>query len=205
MKRFSLIFFTIILLFAVVGCSAENELSAAEVAALRSEYPICDEDPPMLSMEHPEFDELLTVSDTVLYAEILAVPEVFEKEISTGIPKLDELREENGISNLVSFYTYPVRVIEDTAGLFSKGDVIGLTANEIFEPYFPSFKPGDKIAVAIGQYEGDLYNYMADGVYYVTDDGYILSAFSEEGQTVRSGKHINSFMREFKNYKKKTK
>ena len=42
-----------------------------------------------------------------------------------------------------------------------------------------------------------VYDYLTDGMFYVTDDGYVMSVFSEENQKTRSGRHIKSLLREF--------
>ena len=176
---------------------APAPLSADEVAALRKQYPIYSGENPSVFMRHPALEEYIADSDTLVYAEVLDDPFYSEEEISTGIPEFDK----KGGNLNVAFFAYSVSVLEDTKHTLKKGDVIILSQNAMFEETYPKLKKGMKIAVGIEHIEDSgvppQYGYMVDGMFYVTDDGYVMSVFSEENQKTRSGRHIKSLLREF--------
>ena len=151
-------------------------------------------------MRHLALDEYMEDCDTFVYAEVLDGPFYSEEEISTGIPEFDE---KGGLLH-VSYFTYRVSVLEDSRHALKKGDIIEIKQNILFEQNYPKLEQGTRISLGISRLERTesersklVYDYSTDGMFYVTDDGYAISVFSEENQKVRSGLHIKNLLREF--------
>ena len=179
---------------------APAPLSADEVEALRAAYPIYSGDSPVVSMRHPTLEEYMSDCDTLIYGEVLDGPFHSETELSTGIPEFDE----KGGMLQASFFTYRISVLEDSKHTLKKGDVIEIKQNAVFEQDYPKLEKGMKIALGASRLERTelertklVYDYLTDGMFYVTDDGYVMSVFSEENQKTRSGRHIKDLLREF--------
>ena len=179
---------------------APAPLSADELAALREDYPIYSGENPSVYMRHLALDEYMEDCDTFVYAEVLDGPFYSEEEISTGIPEFDE---KGGLLH-VSYFTYRVSVLEDSRHALKKGDIIEIKQNILFEQNYPKLEQGTRISLGISRLERTesersklVYDYSTDGMFYVTDDGYAISVFSEENQKVRSGLHIKNLLREF--------
>ena len=81
-----------------------------------------------------------------------------------------------------SFFEYPAVVIEDTGDILKPGDEITVAANKMFYGYIPELSPGMKIVFAVtGEWhKKSQYGLSKIGTYYITEDGFALSAFDEE-------------------------
>ena len=103
------------------------------------------------------------------------------ENISTGIPELDTKRNSNGIDDTYEFYAYTVSVIEDTSGIYKAGDEISIVSNKEFIDFKPHLSDGMKVVFPAGSEDGEVtrVSYSVYGMYYVTEDGYAISAFDE--------------------------
>ncbi len=176
----------LVLCLAVYGVTAakrSSRLSEAQIEALRSEYPIYGTKlPPLAEMITPTMEKIRGRVDTFIYGTIEGDMTVYPKYISTGDKELDEKRERVGLGNTYDFYKYTLSVIEDTAGILQKGDKIELVSNLDFVKYNPTFTDQMKIVVPASPEEENpnQFAYNVYGTYYVTEDGYTISAFNEK-------------------------
>ena len=138
-----------------------ERLSEAEIAELREEYPVFPlAFPPMVDGRFPTLDELIVDVDFFVYGEVI------EKYYN---------------------YRYTIRVIQDTEGFYEKGEEITIRNGIMFADYTVSFEEGMKIVYGAGVSKKDAKEtgYIGVGTYYVTEDGYVLSAFPEEPKTMK--------------------
>ena len=166
-----------------------DRLSETQIAVLRSDYPIYELDnPPMMSAIIPTLDEYIEFTDCFVYGEVVGDMKTYSKYASSGIPELDEKGRANGITGIETYYEYSVRVLEDTEGIYQPGDILTIRNNIRFLDYRPKFENGMKIVFGAAGLEErpDITGCMTVGTYYVTDDGYALSAFPEEQKTMKS-------------------
>lgn len=159
-----------------------NCLTAEEVAALRGQYPICRGVHPIISVKKVSLEECIELSESFVYAE--ATGEI-NRYGSYGYP----------------FYEYALIVIKDTEGIFKKGDKITIAANaEYFEPYDPKLEKGMRVVVPVvrdSDVEGRTW-YDREGMFYVTDDEYVISVFEEEAGNEKSGMKVDALLNELK-------
>lgn len=177
---------------------APASLSADEVTAFRKQYPIYSGDSDMASLRHPLLEEYMSDCDTFVYGEVVEGPLYSEKQLSLGDSKPE--MGFNGTST-VKYFIYRISVLDDSKQALKKGEIIEIRQNTIFEQNYPQLKKGMKIGLGVAcsneETEFPRYGYMVDGMFYVTDDGYAISVFSEENQKARSGLHIKNLLREF--------
>lgn len=161
-------------------------LSEEQIEELREDYPVYQlAYPPQFSGGFPTLDQLIGDADTFVYGEIIEDLEIYSKNVLTGIPAIDEKKERMGYSSEYTFGRYRLRVIEDTENIFKPGDEIILSFNSEFIDYRPKFEKGMKVVFGVSLDQRGT-GYPTVGTYYVTDDGYALSAFPEEQKTMKS-------------------
>ena len=196
-KRTRAIFFTVlavvVVLCVIVGIRNYQKpvgagLSEAEIAALRETYPVCGDDAklsPLIDKRDPTWEEIKENSDTFVYATIDG--EWTKYESSYGFEQ----------------YEYPITVLEDTQGYFEYGKQMTISANIAFIEYNPDLKPGMKIIfpVNLKSEEETRLSFSVEGMYYVTDDETVLSAFDEDKHAVEpklTGKKLWMLMEDVK-------
>lgn len=188
-----------------VNLAQQNDrLSEAQIEALRAEYPICGNAGLVrASIGTPSLEQMKDRADTFVYGVVEGEMEVYSEYISTGNSALDEKRESVGLGNTYDFYQYTVSVIKDTSGILKKGDKIKLIANMDMIDYNPHLTDGMKIIVPT-HLEDDIkkqFSYGVYGTYYVTDDGYAVSAFDENKAQMKrsmSGVRVEKLLEELK-------
>lgn len=174
----------IVVTLCLMMTGPRSRLSDNEIAALRDQYPVCGVDVPQQIdiLRKLTMEDALQISDTFVYGKVAGECRWFSSSISTGSIELDKKGEANGISSETLFFEYPVEILEDTAGIYQKGDVIYIKANQLFQNFNPRLQEGMRIIVPVAQgkkTEGHV-DYSVSGMYYVTDQGYVLSAYDEE-------------------------
>lgn len=158
-------------------------LSEAQIVALREQYPVCGIITPLLGdMRESTLEEAVERAETFVYGEVVGDYSTYYKNISTGHEELDAKRKANGISDVYEFYEYTINVFNDTEGKYTKGEQITLADNTEFMEYNPQLSDGMRVVVPIIQSKEkeSRYYYGVNGMYYVTEDGYALSAFDEQ-------------------------
>ena len=173
-----------VLLFSLAGLymhEANRQLSADQITALREQYPLCGHIPPLFSMRFYTMAEVMENNDTFVYGTVEGEMSVYSKYISTGDPELDKKRQENGIADVYDFYSYTISVIEDTEGIYKAGDKIRIESNTAFIDFNPHLSDGMKIVIPVAGDSGPdgVTGFSAEGMYYVTEDGYVLSVIDE--------------------------
>ena len=161
-----------------------ERLSQGDIARLRHLYPVYGEKiPATASMSRLSLDQRAEGADTFVYGVV------------TG--KLSAFAEGD-----FPMYGYVMRVIEDTEGLLKPGSLVALTAPVLFQEYNGPLQAGARLVVPWNAAEGNIRRnaYQVDGVYYVTDGGYVLSAFDEpsRNQRERSGLRVQALLAELK-------
>ena len=181
----------------------ERHLTEAQIAELREQYPICGiKIPPLIDMRQATLEETIEKAETFVYGEVVGDYTVYYKNVSTGHEELDEKRKENGISDVYEFYEYTITVLDDSEDQLTKGEEITITANSMFMEYNPEFSDGMRVVVPVMQTKGNLsrYYYGVEGTFYITEDGYALSAFDEETRAKKaySGVKVEDLLEELK-------
>ncbi|MBQ9985770.1 MAG: hypothetical protein IJP38_05630 [Oscillospiraceae bacterium] len=181
MKKACVIFVLLIFLSGLLGALAPEEseprLSAEQMDALRERYPVYTQDPPTVDTYPVPFERLCERIDTFAYVEITGDIQYYSKNISMGDAAWDA---KHGTAS--SFFEYPAVVISDTENKFKAGEKIMIAANMMFYGYIPELSPGMKLVFAAtgeGHRKGQ-YGFSKIGTYYITEDGFALSAFDEE-------------------------
>lgn len=196
-----LIIFSICL---IVNGINSHRLSDEEIAVLREQYPVCGVDVPEgISMKKASINEVKSAAETFVYGEVVGDMKTYSVKLSTGNSMLDQKRENNGISEEYDFYEYTISVISDTEGKKEKGENLTITANKIFKNYNPQLREGMKIVVPVVTDDDNQTrnHYIVDGMYYVTEDGYAISAFEEStvySRKLKSGVKVEELLKELK-------
>lgn len=199
-KKILFVMLLAVLTLATVVCSPmfeKQELDKDEVQALRKDYPFYDdyEDTILMSVSPVEITvrDAIKLNDTFVYAEVVDAPIQEKVVIDNGLSGIDKVEQE------VVRYQYPIKVISDTEGLFTKGQIITYCYGIILQDYCPSPKIGEKIiipiSVGLGDNEGVFYS-DSFGYYSITSNGYAMSAFRERGGYNYSGKKAENLMKE---------
>lgn len=203
-----------VLLLALIGCFAgcasdisEDRLTEQEILDLREQYPFChigSSDFMCASGNVTPAETYIGWADTFVYGEISGEEQRFVKNISSGDIELDQKREANGLSNDYEFYAYKFVVLDDSEGIYEKGAKIYIAANLMLKADNPEFKDGMKFVVPIFPEDNapDVFTFGQGGVFYVTDDGYVINAYegADETQagTSYSGMKVEALLKELK-------
>ena len=176
-------------MMTVTMINKPTSLTKGQVAALREKYPICAEKiPASLSIRKPTLERVKEYSETFVYGKIEGEIETYYKTISTGNSQLDEKWAEHGINGDSKFFRYNVRIISDSEDMLETDEEIQVWANYIFADYYPRFFDGMEVVIPISAItDNDGYPYNAVGSYYVTEDGFAISAFDEVQAQVAEG------------------
>lgn len=152
-------------------------LVEAQIVALREKHPVYTQDPPTVNTYPLPFERLCERIDTFAYVEITGDIQYYSKNISMGDAVWDA---KNGIAS--DFYEYPAVVIDDTENILKPGTQITVASNMMFYGYQPELCPGMRIVfAATGEWhKPGQYGFSKVGTYYITEDGFALSAFDEE-------------------------
>lgn len=187
-KRFYLIILLLFLSVAVCCLTQllpKRRLDDKEIQKLRLEYPIMykGEVNPLMSVDTSKsgIRKIVEGADTFVYCEIIGEPVYRKIFIGTGIAELDKEVFENTEYNAVQYH-FPIRIISDTEGIFEKGQEITYCYGVTNQDYDPNRAIGEKIVIPIyisgGESKGEFYTSIK-GYYYITTEGYAISAFSE--------------------------
>ena len=174
-RRFQVLSVLLVLLLTLAACSAPAaRLTPEEIEALREDYPFCD--PAIVEVMFVPIEEMIERADTFVYGEII------------GEPELDD-------SSWYDFFRYTVTVIDDSEGLFEKGEQVTFTDVGTVRSMTPEFSNGMQFIAAYKVGEEDKNNghvLVFWSMFYVTEDGYVIASFNE---TQMGSKLILSGMR----------
>ena len=164
MKRrsFQILSVLLALLLALTACSAPAaRLTEEEIEVLRERYPLCGY-PELVEVMYVPIEEIIERADTFVYGEIIGEAE----------PDHSAIWER---------FQYTLTVIEDSERLFEKGEQVTLISDVMLRSIIPEFKDGMRAVVAYTPETGNKNSalFMLWSVFYVTEDGYVLSSFDE--------------------------
>lgn len=190
----------VIAIFILIPNIINDTLSKSQVAALRSQYPVCDQVPPGMSYRQLSLEECVSLSDSFVYGEVIGEIKRYNVSVSLEDEELQEKRKANGIDDEYEFFEYSLKIIEDTEGVFSKDDIITIAANSMFEDCYPKLQEGMKVVVPVKKDSDQIgrTSYTVDGMFYVTENGYALSAFQENTRSTKSGMKVGTLLEELK-------
>ena len=206
--------------------SASAALGDEQVSELRSKYPLYEGSPPLAVIRERGLKDMLSLCDAVILGEVTEVlPEysiVLVEGNDTPEGKLYEKGEQLGLQmqNTASFMQYRVKVTEVISAKSSgQGEVDGgqeadidgqaesicgdiiIAVNSQLRGYVPEPEAGMKIVTPVkrgeGKHEGK-YFYSRVGFYYVTDDGFVLSAYVEDEDIKFTGRTLEYLKRKIK-------
>lgn len=209
-KRKNYVIVPVVLIILSVFCigyfygTDEQRLSDAEITAMRDKYPVCGiKEPAGVSMRKISLSELKGITESFVYGEVTGDMKTYSVALSTGNHSLDNKRKANGIDDVYEFYEYTIVVINDTEGRYKKGEHITIAANIMFKDYNPQLSDGMKIVVPVvmDSEKTERNYYTVNGMYYVTDDGYAISAFEETtaySRNAMSGVKVEELLKELK-------
>lgn len=182
--------------------SSDTRLEPSTITELRKVYPITGQVPANMSMIEPTLDMIFESSESVLVLEVAGEMTHHAEELLTGDEALDQKMADHGIPGEVVYFAYPVRVVKDEAGRYEEGAEIFIYNNVIFENVTPKLQNGDRISIPLqqGHDHDDKVPFSVFGLYYVTADDYVLSAFDEKGGAL-TGYHLDEYLREVKSYR----
>lgn len=163
-----ILFFTVVVaLLVILDLSVgtkEERLTTQQIENLREIYPV--------------YGDINKISPLIEVAQVETTLEEVSKKAYTFV--YGEIIDEVPVHSIYSyakFYGYRVRVFKDSKKNFASGDEITIIANTEFRGYNPSLSNGMKVVLPVGENKG---RYYFDAfIYYVTDDGFVLSAFDE--------------------------
>lgn len=168
-------------IFNSINSNLEYHLTDEQILLLREQYPMAGiNKPENVSMRDMPLKEVKEKFDSFVRGKVIGEKVIFTKKVSTGDIELDKKRKANGINDEYEFFEYTIQIIEDSENKFEQGEQITLAGSMLYEEYYPKFTNGMEVVVPVIEDKvKDSFSYSVMGTYYVTDDGYALSAFDE--------------------------
>ena len=179
-----------------------SKLTEEQISELREQYPLCvDKAPPLVDAVSLSLEQVKASVDSFVYAEVVGDVSYYTVSASTGNEQLDEKRRANGINDEFQFYEYTLSVLGDTNGKYKKGEKITIASNVMFMDYKPKLSEGMRMVIPVSRdpEKPSRSYYQLDGIYYITEDGYAISAFEEKLEPEPlSGMKVEELMQELK-------
>ena len=153
-------------------------LSQEEIEELRELYPVNDETPAIADMRVASFEEYIDRSDCFVVAEVVSKPDkYYKKGIVTD-----------------AFIKYEIRIIRDIWDSLEQ-DTIEISYNSMFDVGMPSMEVGSKFIIGGGyNSETGMLETNSNTMFYVTEDGYVLSVKSEESKNRHTGSTVDDII-----------
>lgn len=189
MKRrsFQVLLVLLVLLLTLTACSAPAaRLSSEEIEALREDYPFCD--PAIVEVMFVSIEEMIERADTFVYGEII------------GEPELDD-------SSWYERFWYTATVIDDSEGLFEKGEQVTFYESDLVSSIIHPFSDGTQFMAAYKAGEEDKNNgdvLVFWSMFYVTENGYVIASFNETqmgSELILSGMRVEDALKAVKKEK----
>lgn len=206
-KRLTIIgIFVLVFLISVSSLFFPRALSEKQISALREDYPVIAGYPSHLEFKEPDITEIYNLSDVILLVKVIEELPDYSVDLieNSNSPegKMAEKQNGKGIVSKVVYKQYKVSIID----ILQKNNTEDITLAEEkeidifysseFLDYMPSLKAGMRIIIPVLKgtelHEGK-YSITKYGLYYTTEDDFILSAFEEENSFTFTGKSIDYF------------
>lgn len=155
------------LLCILAACAVPTDrLSPEEIEALRETYPLCGTPDIVDGNWNVPVEEYIERADTFVYGEVRGDVQYYTKDVALMT---------------VEFYAYTLSVFADSEGLYEKGTEITLHNNMWLKNMMPELQDGMRILAVFNAGTEDEYrsSFAPSGLFYVTEDGYVLSTFDE--------------------------
>lgn len=153
-------------------------LSQEEIEKLRELYPVNDETPALIEVEPASLEEYIDRCDCFVLAEVVGEP---DKYYTTGIFSC-------------AWVKYEVRVVCDIWDSLEQ-DTIVITYNSESDVGMPSMEVGSKFMIGGGyNSETGMLETNSNTMFYVTEDGYVLSVKSEESKNRHTGSTVDDMI-----------
>lgn len=163
--------------------SQPERLTEDQIAALRSEYPICGRNG--LADAHPmSLEESKENCQTFVYGEVKGDAGWYEEAAGR-------------------FNEYTLTVLDDSEEEYPQYHTITIATNSVLRDYNPEPEDGMRVVVPVSPWEGEepgRMSYSVNGMFYVTDDGYAIPAFEEREESERalSGLKVEKLLKALK-------
>ena len=165
-RKFQVLSVLLALLLTLTACSAPAaRLTAEEIEALRVDYPFCC-NPGMVEIMFVPIEENIERAHTFVYGEIVGEVEEFESNLS--FYNSDRFR-------------YTATVIDDSEGLFKKGEQVPFSESSLVSSIISEFSNGMQFIAAykVGEEDKNNGHCLWWSMFYVTEDGYVIATFDE--------------------------
>lgn len=192
MKRtvFAWILIFVLGVAAWIGISVskgDENCSEEKLQELRKEYPICYASGSLSLAPVPEMASLVNYSENQIWVTVLEEMEDSETIVNAGFGKAGD--------ETIVFKNYRVYVDQVIYGDSSLLDqTLVVTINRMLP--VPKMKSGDKMILSVSEGEDGKYN-LGPGSYYIAE-GYVLSTFEENKDSVYTGKKVEVLIRDIK-------
>lgn len=190
------IILTVILLVAVavVGVmvnKSNNEkihkdvLSNEQIKNLREDYPLISGGMSAIDFVSKTFLEVVETSQAIV--DVKVVEELLSYELTI------KMSQDEDLYCTAVFYPYKVEIIDiiTNNGIIKEEDkYFTLTLSDLEIDVFPKLSVGDEGIFPVEKGEGshkDEYSISIDTYYYVTEEGYVLSAYTEDEEYTYTG------------------
>lgn len=207
-KRNSLFIITALFLVLIIAAALlipkpSDRLNDSQIEELRLEYPLCGIEAPLgASLRSFSLKECIDMSESFVYGKVVGEARKYSVSVNLGDAELEKKSEDNEIDRVHEFYEYTVSVIGDTEGKYAPNDKITISANTLMENFNPKLKDGMEVVVPVIQDKNvkSRNYYTVYGMFYVTDNGYALSAYEEnpKGRSALSGEKVDVLMQKLK-------
>lgn len=161
-RRVQVLSVLLALLFTLTACSAPAaRLTAEEIEALRVDYPFCC-NPGMVEIMFVPIEENIERAHTFVYGEIIGEAEQYSSLWHDG-------------------FRYTTTVIDDSEGLFEKGEQVTFSETDWMRGMIPEFSNGMQFIAAykVGEEDKNNGHCLWWSMFYVTEDGYVIATFDE--------------------------
>lgn len=170
-----------VLVLSNANSKLEYHLTEDQILSLRDQYPVYTNDPPTMSTIDLPLERYKERMDSFVYGEVTGDISTYSFVNLTGDAEWDNKMAEISPNRRTTFFEYPITVISDSEGKYKKGEQITIAANIMFKDCRPQLKKGMKVVfpAARDEEKPERNYYSLTGMYYITDEGYALSAFDE--------------------------
>ena len=204
MKRKMVIFAFVasVALFCIISINVKNKNSTSpvsltneEILKLRETYPINDQLPELADMREATLEEWIDICDNYIEVEVISEPVKYIKNITIDPDSAEGVvyQKAGGVTG-VEFIKYEVRIVNDILDNL-QDNTIEITYNSMFDVGMPTMDVGSRYVIG-GVYnsKNKMLEVGSDTMFYVTEEGYVLSVKSEVTKNRHTGSKIENLV-----------